>query len=909
MRPIQLTMSAFGPYSGSVTLELDKLGTGGLYLITGDTGGGKSTIFDAITFALYGEASGTGREAGMLRSKYADADTPTEVELLFESAGKTYLVRRNPEYERPARRGGGTVSQKTDAELQYPDGKRVTKTKEVTAAIRDIIGVDRTQFSQIAMIAQGDFLKLLFASTEDRKKIFRQIFKTAPYQKLQELLGADARELDRQCAEQKNGIRQALAGAKGLPEELPPFDEIPELLENLLRHDRAAKELAERELASLDAALAQQNALLGKAEEAAKIYKALQNAEARLQELTPAVSQAAEALQQEAQRQPERDLLRGQITALQGRLPRYDTLEKEQEAYAKYQEKYAAQKEAHTIAMLQRNDTVQTLDAYKQEREQLAGIESLTERLIGERKEAETYKEQLDTLFLHLTEYRGLCGQLAEAQLHYQTASGKAEKLQAEFQVQNKAFLDGQAGILAQDLTDGTPCPVCGSVCHPQPAEIAGEVPREAELDAAQTAAEAARREASEASSAAGAIKGKAEERRSFLELQIRQLLAVHNTEEAERVLPAARKSAEQQIQILSDQCAAAEKKSERKKYLEAEIPQQEAALRTLEDKISAYAQNLAGLSQNLKHTEDAVLELRRELDFPDRNTAAEELSRLLRLADKLQKTYENAQEEERKVNAEYAALQSQAEAYRKQLTGTEKIDVAAETENRAALSSAFQAKREYSESVAARIAINSEALATVNRKNSLLHELEKKLVSMKALSDTANGSLDGKEKIMLETYIQMTCFDRIIDQANIRFMRMSRGQYELKRREEAANLRSQSGLELNVIDHYNGTERSVKTLSGGEAFQASLSLALGLSDEIQSSSGGIRLGTMFIDEGFGSLDEETLRQAVNTLAALTEGNRLVGIISHVAELKDKIDRQIVVTKSRTGGSRAEIVY
>ena len=181
----------------------------------------------------------------------------------------------------------------------------------------------------------------------------------------------------------------------------------------------------------------------------------------------------------------------------------------------------------------------------------------------------------------------------------------------------------------------------------------------------------------------------------------------------------------------------------------------------------------------------------------------------------------------------------------------------------------------------------------------------EKRYGYVSSLADTANGKLSGKEKIMLETYIQTTYFDRIIARANLRFMKMSDAQYELKRLEEASNNRSQSGLDLGVIDHYNGSQRSVKTLSGGESFMAALSLALGLSDEIQSSAGGIQIDTMFVDEGFGTLDSDSLELAYNALAGLTEGNRLVGIISHVSELKDKIDKQIVVTKEKSGGSNA----
>ena len=202
----------------------------------------------------------------------------------------------------------------------------------------------------------------------------------------------------------------------------------------------------------------------------------------------------------------------------------------------------------------------------------------------------------------------------------------------------------------------------------------------------------------------------------------------------------------------------------------------------------------------------------------------------------------------------------------------------------------------------------NREVLRQIEKQSAAIADVEKRLMTIGSLADTANGNLSGREKIMLETYVQMAYFDRIIERANTRFMVMSGGQYELKRRREADNNRSQSGLSLDVVDHYNGTERSVKTLSGGESFKASLSLALGLSDEIQASAGGIQLDTMFVDEGFGSLDEESLQQAMRALSGLAEGNRLVGIISHVPELREKIDRQIIVRKDRSGGSRVEVV-
>ena len=272
-----------------------------------------------------------------------------------------------------------------------------------------------------------------------------------------------------------------------------------------------------------------------------------------------------------------------------------------------------------------------------------------------------------------------------------------------------------------------------------------------------------------------------------------------------------------------------------------------------------------------------------------------------------LQKALEQAQKAYQMGKATADTLRGQIQGYQEQLRQAEPIDLELERAKRKTLSVEIARLSEGLTELAARIRCNQTALEHLKEQSGDLEETEKKWTWVRALSNTANGNISGEEKIMLETYVQMTYFDRIIARANTRFMVMSGGQYELKRRIEAENNRSQSGLELDVIDHYNGTERSVNSLSGGETFKASLSLALGLSDEIQSSAGGIRLDTMFVDEGFGSLDEESLQQAMRALSSLTEGNRLVGIISHVAELKEKIDKQIFVTKDRSGGSRAEI--
>ena len=295
-------------------------------------------------------------------------------------------------------------------------------------------------------------------------------------------------------------------------------------------------------------------------------------------------------------------------------------------------------------------------------------------------------------------------------------------------------------------------------------------------------------------------------------------------------------------------------------------------------------------------------------LPFDSRRAAEERIEELAKTIERRKAALRNAEKAYTDSAGRVRELKAAIAGLEEQLSGGPEPDREGVTRQKAELTRQRKALEDRIKGIHAGLAANRSALAGIRDKAGELEALETRRVMVCDLSATANGTLSGKEKIMLETYVQTTYFDRIIDRANTRLMMMTGGQYELKRRIEAENQKSQSGLDLDVVDHYNGSERSVKSLSGGESFKASLSLALGLSDEIQSSSGGVRLDTMFVDEGFGSLDEESLDQAMKALTGLTEGNRLVGIISHVAELKNRIDRQIVVTKERSGGSKAQIV-
>ncbi len=346
-----------------------------------------------------------------------------------------------------------------------------------------------------------------------------------------------------------------------------------------------------------------------------------------------------------------------------------------------------------------------------------------------------------------------------------------------------------------------------------------------------------------------------------------------------------------------------------RKQELELLIPQREQGLKDLEQSLTALREKLAGTQSRRDEMIKQLQTLQASLHYPDAATALEGQATLQREISALDAALNAAEETYAANQEELIGLDTAVRELKELLGNSESVDTEVQRKKCQELSEERTKAAKERQDIHTRRTTNEIALKNILEKSLDLDELEKQYIWIHTLSDTVNGNLTGKEKIELETYIQMTFFDRILNRANLRILAMSGGQYEFKRRRTAENNRSQSGLELDVIDHYNGSERSVKSLSGGESFKASLSLALGLSDEVQlTAGGGIRLDTMFVDEGFGSLDEESLQQAIQTLSGLSEGNRLIGIISHVAELQEKIDRQVVVTKDKTGGSQVKIV-
>lgn len=916
MRPLKLIVSAFGPYAGRMELDLERLGESGLYLITGDTGAGKTTIFDAITFALYGAASGGERKQDMFRSKYAAPETPTFVELTFRYARQQYTVRRVPDYERPAKRGTGMVKQQQEAELHCPDGTVVTRTREVNAAIESIMGISRNQFTQIAMIAQGDFRKLLLADTGERIQIFRKLFRTERYSTLQEQLKVQTNELSRALERDRSGMLQAaelLAGTESDAEQLTraaamTAEELDELAESMIARDAALEKEFEQKIAVFDAALSRIQQQLGKAEEFENSRKRLANAQEQLRQAEETLAGKRARREQAQARRPEAEQALRRITLINSQKEQYKLLDLRWEQHEQLLEKRKNSLEQLHKCTEALDNLKKQRDEARKEQEKLAGSAAEKERLTAARSEQEQRLTQLRELEAGGKALEQQRADLEKAQAEYRTAAARAQQSSEAYVRLNRAFLDAQAGILASSLAPDAPCPVCGSRTHPAPASLAQDAPGEEAVNRAKAVMERDTAAQAEKSRRAGQLSGQFESAHSAFAGRLAQLIP--DAAEADWRVWVAEAAAHSQAELdrLNGALAAQEQNIRRLEQIQGILERAERKIPDGEQAVRNHQTACTQLESDLRHTQEDMDKIRGELSYRSSAEAEREIRSLEEFREQIGSAAEQAEKDYQTALSVADNLRGTIRELSDRLSGGEQPDAAkvraAQEEERARR----KALSDQMMTVHTRMEKNRSAQEKIRRYGAGLAEGEERLKWMRALSDTANGTLVGQEKIMLETYVQMMYFDRILARANTRLMVMSGGQYELERCRTAENNRSQSGLELEVIDHYNGSRRSVRTLSGGESFLASLALALGLSDEIQSAAGGVQLDTMFIDEGFGSLDEETLHQAVRALSGLAESNRLVGIISHVTELKEQIDRQIVVTKERSGGSHATIV-
>ena len=650
------------------------------------------------------------------------------------------------------------------------------------------------------------------------------------------------------------------------------------------------------------------NAAIGAANSLAKTKETLEKAQESLGIEQPKIAGYQESLERAEEALRQKAGLESDAAKIEAALPEYDRtgkLQEEIEALQKKHEQQTGQLESQEKALAEKRKRTATL---KEEQSQIldAGIE--IEKQKGNLQKIKEREASVNDFAEAFDAYRKEEETLVHLQEDYKRKDADFREQNRLYETMEQTFRDGQAGILAAKLKEGEACPVCGSTSHPKPAAMAAQVPSEQELDAAKEKADRFREAREKSAREAGAKKSSLEKTEEQLQKQSAKLFQEEDLQKAANQLAAIMEECARQRKEAEGALTKAKQQEARKKELEEQIPTLEKETEGEAFRLEELKTQIAADAAALKEKKGNLDALKKNLQYRDKQEAEEKRQEALRGAKALQDAFETAQKTLNEQKERITALEAEIKACQKTIEESNAEDAEGEKERQQELNAAQNACIEKTNVVASRIKANEEIRKQIEAKYALMQKDEERLQWMRALADTVNGRLSGKEKIMLETYIQMTYFDRIIRRANIRLMKMSSGQYELIRMKEASNAKSQSGLDLAVIDHYNGSERSVKTLSGGESFMASLSLALGLSDEVQSSAGGIQLDTLFVDEGFGSLDPETLDLAYRALAGLTEGNKLVGIISHVADLKERIEKQVIVTKDRSAGSTVRII-
>lgn len=941
MKPLKLTMSAFGPYADEVVIDMTKLGEKGIYLVTGDTGAGKTTIFDAITFALYGEASGNMRLPDMFRSKYADTSTPTFVEMEFLYQDKTYTVRRNPEYLRPAKRGEGFTPQKAEAVLTYPDGRIVTKVKEVTVAITELLGLDKNQFTQIAMIAQGDFLKLIMAKTEERSKIFREIFKTKTYLGIQDKLRTNANMLKLEYDDLYKSVAQYIKGIK-VNENYPQYayfqdvvtnqniqdmSEIVDYASEVLKLDKAKLKELDKNINKMENDVIRINNNIEIKKNIIDIEEKIHLNGSKLKEIKPKVDKVKEVYILEEKRSKDREKIAIQISEEMDKLKEYKELHElrlKTKEYEKKIEENSKKKDKCFVNKKLQEDLVKEYKEYLEEHKE----EETRQGYIELNKKNDSLNKTIENIKIinkNLKDYFVIEEKYAIAQKKYIQIRDKYDVLNKEYQDIERQFLDGQAGVLASLLIDNEPCPVCGSKEHPNPAKILSSNVSKDMLDRKKKEKEVVEGECNKLSLDAGTIRGSLDSSRSNLLESLNNLFNIESLDNIKEIMGEKMKEANSQFIALKDEEKLLKGIDEQRAKKIKELDKAESKLQDIVKSINEIENDNIKYRTSLEKGAEVIDSYLKRLKYDKYEEAQNSINKLKEQKLCMEKAYEDAKKNYEAINIEVNECKTKKKALEEQLlVQQEKAKQQLEEKEFKGIEdtndidiwlSLYEGKkdellqlRKEKENIVVCIENNNNSIDGIKKQLDKISEVEKRLIMVRSLANTANGTISGKSKITLETYVQMAYLDRILNRANTRLMVMSSGQYELIRKEDVRDSRSQVGLELDVVDHYNGSIRSVRTLSGGEAFKASLALALGLSEEVQCTSGGIQLDTMFIDEGFGTLDEESLENAIKILSELGKGNRLIGIISHVNELKERIDKQIIVEKDKNGGSKIEMI-
>ena len=926
MKPLKLTMSAFGSYAGKNVIDF----TGqqqGIFLITGDTGAGKTTIFDAITYALYNQTSGGERNGNMMRSQYAQPETETYVELEFLYRGQTYRVRRNPDYKITKTLKNGKIREQKvphSVELTLPDGTVFPEKKNATdAKIIEILGLTAGQFSQIVMIAQGDFLKLLYTKSDERKMIFSKLFRTDIYWKIQENLRRKSMEMDERIQENDRAFEQEKSRIIPLPEsEELPLDELVERLRERLKDALKEQNLRRANVEEL-------NKKITKYEEINKLFVSLEKIRQTGKELEARQAESKERRQQiENARKADKVLV-----AEQQNLRQQQEVEQSAQAIAKMTETLANDQEMFESlkTQLQEVEAEQKREAADIQKKMLALEQSFPsyEALQNARSEEQQAKKVWEDLgktseesfhkkeagIAALKEQQKQQEQVVEqTKKNWEQTSLSASESAKHYEHMYEAFLKEQAGILAENLSAGCPCPVCGSTVHPDPAKLSDHAVTELEVEQAKKTRAAAEEKRDMAYAAFEAEKTEKQKLAQAVEKEeadfvLAQTIAKQQRKEAEQNYVSLQKIAEQireklvypslaeakkQYAAMQKALEAAEQEIERKRQKVSELAE---VMNTLKGQKLAEEENQKTAKKLAVKTEKEYAKLLEKSGF-----VSEETYHLAILPERSRSKLER---EEKEYESQCLRQQSEQKLLEKQVSGKTYTDTSELNEQ---LKAEKQALKE-TEKTYMELHTAYENDRSVLQNCAVYLEKGKKLESedqvIKSLSKTANGRLSGSAKIDFETYIQRQYFKQIIHEANKRLLTMSNHQFILKLKEEAnTGRKTNEGLDLSVYSLVTDSERDVKTLSGGESFLAALAMALGLSDIVERSAGAIHPDMMFIDEGFGSLDAQSRQQAIEVLGELAGDSRMVGIISHVTELKEQIDRKLVVNRT-DNGSRA----
>ncbi|MBP3540547.1 MAG: SMC family ATPase [Clostridia bacterium] len=875
MKPMKLVLSAFGPYADVTEIDFSLFGENGLFLISGDTGAGKTTIFDAISFALYGEGSGGNerRKSKSFRSDYAAPKTETFVEFTFQHRGETFFIRRNPEYIRPKLTGEGTTTQHAYAEMQNQSTHDlVVGLSEVNAAVYDLLGLSQDQFTQTVMIAQGDFLKILNASSDSRKALFQKLFNTSIYASLQRKL----QEMNSECTKEKEALDQNILIAMGKIDPEPDFPEremvqlycteakyadvLLDSLARLIQSEKTAREQAQGQIDQAEEAI---NRLIAEKEQGKAVnqdFDALEKARISWQSLLD--SQTA------------MDDKQAQLTRAKKALEHT-----EDEVLIR-----------HNLSNINKEQS--DMDAAA------AALQEAQAQLPEAQKQLEAAKKlapKADLLLAEVTQLEGCIpvlreletqqSRLALMQAQMQQLLDKSAQADAAYTQAKESYYRSQAGLLAAQLRDGQPCPVCGAVSHPAPAQLSLEAVTREDMERAENAQRTAAQALSDASTQLAAVRQAVD----MGQERLRQLnIPAEETQAALKRRIESMKAQAMGIRQDAERCQSALSKLEMQAETNrAAMERSQSSLVSLRrESETLQAQFLAKLNESgFDGTKDY---LRAKLPAAD-------MSRL--------------EQEIRRYGQEKKSLEDHIAHLTDRLNGKQRVDVSALDAQQLSLAHAKADAEAAEKRVARKLTLHEDARQQIQSARARQKKKEEHWAILRDLYDCCAGKAgtSRRAKLTFEAYVQQYYFKQVVAAANKRLTVLTDGMFTLRCKEEAKNRVSQSGLDLDVLDRSTGQWRDVSTLSGGESFLASLALALGLSDVVQSRSGAVRMEAMFIDEGFGTLDDNALRNSLRVLGELADGKRLIGIISHVRELDEKIDKQIIVTKT-LNGSRAAVM-